>query len=66
VTLADSAKEKSKVFKIDCTSGVPGGGGPPPSATPELGSGELLATGLLPIGAILLYRRRRSSKKTAV
>ena len=29
------------------------------SATPELGSGELLATGLLPIGSALLYRRRR-------
>ncbi len=32
----------------------PGGG----AATPELGSGELLATGLLPLG-IFLYRRRR-------
>lgn len=43
-----------------------GNGDTSPNATPELGSGELLATGLLPIGAILLYRRRRSSKKTAV
>jgi len=34
--------------------GVPGGG----SATPELGSGELLLTGLGPIVALLLYRRR--------
>lgn len=32
------------------------------SATPELGSGELLATGLLPIGAVLLYRRRRTRR----
>ena len=32
------------------------GGGP--QATPELDSGELLATGLLPLGAALLYRRR--------
>ncbi len=32
---------------------------PPGTATPELGSGELLATGLLPLGAVLLYRRRR-------
>jgi len=29
------------------------------SATPELGSGELLSLGLLPIGLALLYRRRR-------
>ncbi len=32
------------------------------NATPELGSGELLATGLLPIGAVLLYRRRRARR----
>ncbi len=58
VELTDATnKEKSKVFKIEC-NGVPGGGG----ATPELGSGELLATGLLPIGAILLYRRRRNRR----
>ncbi len=33
---------------------------PSPTATPELGSGELLATGLAPLGLLLLYRRRRS------
>lgn len=48
--------------------------GPPPpcptapgcttDATPELGSGELLATGLLPLGAVLLYRRRHSKRAT--
>jgi len=32
---------------------------PPPAATPELGSGELLATGLVPVLVALLYRRRR-------
>lgn len=32
------------------------------NATPELGSGELLATGLLPLGAVLLYRRRRTRR----
>ena len=37
---------------------------PPSTATPELGSGELLATGLLPIGAVLCYRRRRARKAT--
>jgi len=46
------------VFKIDCG----GGGGVVGGATPELGSGELLATGLLPIGAILFYRRRRNRR----
>ncbi len=60
VELTDATnKEKSKVFKIEC-NGVPGGGGG--GATPELSSGELLATGLLPIGAILLYRRRRNRR----
>jgi len=39
-------------------SGGPGNG----AATPELGSGELLATGLLPLGAALLYRRRRARR----
>ncbi len=34
------------------------------ASTPELGSGELLATGLLPIGAVLLYRRRRTRRAT--
>ncbi len=34
------------------------------NATPELGSGELLATGLLPIGAMVLYRRRRAHRAT--
>ncbi len=34
------------------------------TATPELGSGELLATGLLPLGAVLLYRRRRTRRAT--
>jgi len=37
-------------------AGGDGGGG---AATPELGSGELLATGLLSIAGVLLYRRRR-------
>lgn len=38
------------------------GGGEPPTATPELPSGELLATGLLPIGGALLYRRRANRR----
>ena len=40
----------------------PGGGGG--TATPELGSGELVATGILPLGAVLLYRRRRARRAT--
>jgi len=35
---------------------------PPPVKTPELGSGELLATGLLPLAAALLYRRQRERR----
>jgi len=34
----------------------------PPAATPELGSGELLATGLIPALGIVLYRRRRQRR----
>ncbi len=39
-------------------------GGPGPAATPELGSGELLATGLIPLVGLLLYRRRRVAQAT--
>jgi len=35
---------------------------PPAAATPELGSGELLATGLLPLGLVVLARRRRARR----
>jgi len=35
---------------------------PPSTATPELGSGELLATSLVPLGLALLYRRRRARR----
>lgn len=43
------------VADVSSTGGTTNGNG---NATPELGSGELLATGLLPIGVALLYRRR--------
>jgi len=46
-------------------SGAPAAPPPPtpsPTATPELGSGELLATGLAPLGLLLLYRRRRARR----
>lgn len=45
-----------------CTGSDCGSGGG--TATPELGSGELLTTGMLPIGIALLYRRhaRRRAK----
>ncbi len=33
-----------------------------PAATPELGSGELLATGLVPALGIILFRRRRQRR----
>jgi hypothetical protein len=37
---------------------------PPATATPELGSGELLVTGLLPLGLVLLTRKRRARRMT--
>lgn len=43
--------------------GSGGGGGGVGAATPELGSGELLATGLVPALAILVYRRRRTVRQ---
>jgi hypothetical protein len=49
----------------DPATTCPGGGAPPcttGAATPELGSGELLATGLLPLGLALLVRRRRARR----
>jgi len=46
------------------TSGGGGGGNPTGTNTPEVGSGGLLATGLLPIGILLLYRRRRARRAT--
>lgn len=41
--------------------GFKGGG----TATPELGSGELFATGVLPLAAVLLYRRRKARRVAA-
>lgn len=38
---------------------------PGPTDTPELGSGELLLTGLVPVVGILLYRRRRVQRAAA-
>jgi len=52
----------SYITPTTCTSS--GGGSGSGAATPELGSGELLATGVLPIGAVLLYRRRRARRAT--
>ncbi len=45
--------------------GTGNGGGGGGAATPELGSGELLATGLLPIAGLLLYRRRKDAQARA-
>ena len=49
-------------FTVTVTVGSPPN--PGPTATPELGSGELLATGLLPLGLALLVRRRRTRRTT--
>jgi len=60
--LTDTTAFLDNVSLTDTPSSTgPGSGG---AATPELGSGELLATGLLPIGAVLLYRRRRTRRAT--
>jgi len=52
----------SSAATLTVTGGGSGGGNG--AATPELGSGELLATGLLPLGLALLYRRRRARRAT--
>jgi len=49
-------------FAVTVTAGAPPA--PGPSATPELGSGEILATGLLPLGLLVLARRRRTRRAT--
>jgi len=46
------------VYYAQNQNGMPGG-----AATPELGSGELLATGLAPLLAFGLYRRRRAAAR---
>jgi hypothetical protein len=59
----DTDKDDNQIEVLDqatVTVGACPGGSHDGAATPELGSGELLATGLLPIGAVLLYRRRRA------
>jgi len=52
-----STATTTPIVRATPTSTPPSGGGGG-GATPELGSGELLATGLAPIVAVLLYRRR--------
>ncbi len=52
---------KTVTFHVSCHSSSHD---PAPAATPELGSGELLATGILPLGGVLLYRRRRARRAT--
>ena len=47
-------------FTITVTAGSPPD--PGPTATPELGSGALLITGVLPLGLALLVRRRRTQR----
>jgi hypothetical protein len=63
VFFANNAQARTQSVKapgsctIDC-GGFSGGG----TQTPELGSGELFATGMLPILGIYLYRRRAARK----
>jgi len=58
---ASTATSNAATLTVTSSGGGGGGGG---TNTPELGSGELLATGLLPLGLALLYRRRRARRAT--
>jgi hypothetical protein len=58
VTCSNNATMKFDALIQFIGSGGPGGA----AATPELGSGELLATGLVPALGIVLYRRRRQRR----
>jgi len=73
-----NAPQQARYVRIEATSGagnyasaaeiqvadVPAGagGGPPPSTTPELGSGDLFASGLIVLGLGVVYRRRRTGR----
>lgn len=64
-TRPDDAETTCDIGAYESGSGASApstGPGPGPSATPELGSGELLATGLLPLGLVILVRRRRARR----
>jgi hypothetical protein len=65
VFISSITKVLEVVGGITLPAGEPGGGSTSPSgtATPELGSGELMATGILPILGALLYRRRRGRRR---
>ena len=52
----------NSTMKFDALIQFIGSGSGPAAATPELGSGELLATGLVPALGIVLYRRRRQRR----
>jgi len=59
-TVVADATRTTEVQFTNALPTPPGGGGG--TATPELGSGELLAAGVLPLGAVFLYRRRRARR----
>jgi len=62
-TRPDDAETTCDIGAYESGASAPSTGpGPGPSATPELGSGELLATGLLPLGLVILVRRRRARR----
>lgn len=58
---ASTATSNAATLTVTSSGGGGGGGG---TNTPELGSGELLATGLLPLSLALVYRRRRARRAT--
>jgi len=69
MTLQQAIAGNNAPISVDSTIDQGGNGcaqtGTCTNATPELGSGELLATGILPFGAALLYRRRRQRARRA-
>ena len=63
-TFASTNGDGNRLIEVTGAASGATGYTPPPTgaATPELGSGELLATGLLPLGLVVLARRRRARR----
>ncbi len=61
----DAVSWAARLYLSSETMSIAPGSGPPapgPAPTPELGSGELVATGLVPLGIALFFRCRRARR----